>query len=169
VGSSFVDSVFDELFVPDLAATLWPIASTSCFHLQFVVPARREKSAPGMNKIKEKSRRAFHFGKAFAVVLPILAVVTITAIAHAETIVGRISSVNGAVQIVRGSRTLTATNGMAIRLHDKVVTGTDGSVTIVLPDHSSLHLGQSGTLLIGKSTNVEWLHGAESAGLFSDP
>jgi hypothetical protein len=107
--------------------------------------------------------------KAFAVVLPILAVVTITAIAHAETIVGKISSVNGAVQIVRGTKTLAATNGMAIRLHDKVVTGADGSVTIVMSDHSLLHLGQSGTLLIGRSTNVEWLHGTEPAGLFSDP
>jgi hypothetical protein len=122
-----------------------------------------------MNKINENSRRSFHFGKAFAVVLPILAVVTIIAIAHAETIVGRISSVNGAVQIVRGTRTLTATNGMAVRLRDKVVTGADGSVTIVMSDHSQLHLGQSGTLLIGKSTNVEWLHRAERAVLFSDP
>jgi len=38
-----------------------------------------------------------------------------------------------------------------------------------MSDHSLLHLGQSGTLLIGKSTNIEWLHGAEPAGLFSDP
>jgi hypothetical protein len=96
-------------------------------------------------------------------------VVTITAIAHAETIVGKISSVNGAVQIVRGTKTLAATNGMAIRLRDKVVTGADGSVTIVMSDRSLLHLDKSGSLLIGKGTNVEWLHGAERAGLFSDP
>jgi hypothetical protein len=118
-----------------------------------------------MNKFNENPRRAFHCGredtsilllkslrKAFVVVLPILAVVTIAAIAHAETIVGKISSANGAVQIVRGTKTLAATNGMAIRLHDKVVTGADGSVTIVMSGHSLLHLGQSGTLLIGKST-----------------
>jgi hypothetical protein len=90
--------------------------------------------------------------KAFAVVLLILAVATTSGFAHAESIVGKISSVNGAVQIVRDGKTLIATNGMAIRVHDKVVTGADGSVTIVMPDHSLLHLDQSGTLLIGKST-----------------
>jgi len=118
-----------------------------------------------MNTFSENPRRAFHCGredtsilllkylrKAFAVVLPILAVVTLTAIAHAGTIVGKISSVNGAVEIVRGTKTLAATNGMSIRLHDKVVTGADGSVTILMSDNSLLHLGQSGTLLIGKST-----------------
>jgi hypothetical protein len=89
--------------------------------------------------------------KAFAVVLLILAVATTSGFAHAESIVGKISSVNGAVQIVRDGKTLIATNGMAIRVHDKVVTGADGSVTIVMPDHSLLHLDQSGTLLIGKS------------------
>lgn len=117
-----------------------------------------------MNKIQRDPRRVFHCGrdgtsillltslrKAFAAVLPILAVVTITAIAHAETIVAKISSVNGTVQIVRGGKILAAKNGMAIRVHDKVVTGTDGSVTIVMPDHNLLHLGQSGRLLIGKS------------------
>jgi hypothetical protein len=90
--------------------------------------------------------------KAFAVALLILAVAATSEFAHAESIVGKISSVNGAVQIVRDGKTLIATNGMAIRLHDKVVTGADGSVTIVMPDHSLLHLDRSGTLLIGKST-----------------
>jgi hypothetical protein len=89
--------------------------------------------------------------KAFAVPLLILAVAATSGFAHAESIVGKISSVSGAVQIVRDGKTLIATNGMAIRLHDKVVTGADGSVTIVMPDHSLLHLDQSGTLLIGKS------------------
>ena len=105
-----------------------------------------------MKRFNEIARRVFHYGKAIAVVLPILAVVTITAIAHAETIVGKISSVNGAVEIVRGTETLAATKGMSIRLHDKVVTGADGSVTILMSDNSLLHLGQSGTLLISRST-----------------
>lgn len=90
--------------------------------------------------------------KAFAIALPILVVGTATPFAQAESIAGKISLVSGTVQIVRGSKTLTATNGMAIRLHDKVVTGSNGSVTIVMSDHSLLHLHQSGTLLIGKGT-----------------
>lgn len=90
--------------------------------------------------------------RVFAVSLLIFAVASTTALAHVENIVGKISSVNGAVQIVRNGKTLAATNGMAIRLHDKVITGTDGSVTIVMSDHSLLHLDQSGTLFIGKST-----------------
>ena len=85
-------------------------------------------------------------------VLLILAVDITTPFAYAESIVARISSVNGAVQIVRNGKMLIATNGMAIRLHDQAVTGADGSVTIVMPDHSLLHLGKSGTLFIGKGT-----------------
>ena len=88
--------------------------------------------------------------QAFAIALLILAVAP--GFAHAEIVVGKISSVNGAVQIVRDGKTLIATNGMVIRLHDKVITGPDGSVTIVMPDRSLLHLGQSGTLVIDKST-----------------
>jgi hypothetical protein len=91
-------------------------------------------------------------GKAFAVALALLVVAITTPFAHAESIVGKISSVNGAVHIVRDGKTLAATNGMAIRLHDKVVTGADGSVTIVTSDHSLLRVDQSGSLSIGKST-----------------
>ena len=120
-----------------------------------------------MKKITEIAREAFQCGrddtsilvrkslrKAFALALLILAVATTAPFAHAESIVGKISSVKGAVQIVRSGKTLAAMNGMAIRLHDKVVTGADGSVTIVMADHSLLHLGQSGTLFIGKSTTL---------------
>ena len=92
--------------------------------------------------------------KAFAVALLILAVAITTPFAYAESVVAKISSVSGTVQIVRNGKRLGATNGMAIRLHDEVVTGADGSVTIVMSDHSLLHLGQSGTLFFGKSTTL---------------
>jgi len=92
--------------------------------------------------------------KAFAIALLILAVAATSGFAHAESIVGKISSVNGAVQIVRDGKTLIATNGMALRLHDRVVTGADGSVTMVMRDRSWLHLDRSGTLFIGKSTTL---------------
>lgn len=135
----------------------------------------------GMMKFNEIARRPFHCStnhtsivfpkslrKAFAIILPILAMATSAPLAHAESVVGKISSVNGAVQIVRGGKTLAARNGMAIRLHDKVVTGTDGSVTIVMADHNLLHLGLSGTLLIGKSTTSSGLVAPATPGLFSD-
>lgn len=95
------------------------------------------------NRFLKSSRQAFAVALLILVVTP--------GFAHAEIVVGKISSVNGAVQIVRDGKTLIATNGMAIRLHDKVVTGEDGSVTIVMRDRSLLHLGQSGTLVIDKS------------------
>ena len=135
----------------------------------------------GMKKFNVIARRRFHCGtddssivflkylrKSFAIILPILAMATNAPLAHAESVVGKISSVNGEVQIVRGGKTLVATNGMAIRLHDQVVTGTDGSVTIVMADQNVLHLGLSGTLLIGKSTTSSALVAPATPDLFSD-
>jgi hypothetical protein len=69
-------------------------------------------------------------------------------VARADDAVGMIFSVDGAVQIVRDGKTLAATNGMAVQLHDQVVTLAGGSVTIVMHDHSALHLDQSGKLSI---------------------
>jgi hypothetical protein len=79
-----------------------------------------------------------------------LAAIATVAFAHAESAVGSISSLKGTVQIVRDGKALAATKGMAVKLHDEVITGSDGCVTIVMPDHSSLHLDQSGSLFIGK-------------------
>lgn len=84
----------------------------------------------------------------------ILAAIVPAGLARADGIVGSISSVKGAVAIVRRGKTLTAANGMTIKFHDQVITGADGSVTIVMPDHSSLHLGQSGKLSIGQSKRL---------------
>jgi len=75
-------------------------------------------------------------------------------VARANSTVGTIFSVVGAVQIVRDGKTLTATNGMAVQLHDELVTLAGGSVTIVMLDHSELHLGQSGKLSIDESTLI---------------
>ena len=69
-------------------------------------------------------------------------------VARTDDAVGMIFSVDGAVQIVRDGKTLAATNGMAVQLHDQVVTLAGGSVTIVMHDHSALHLDQSGKLSI---------------------
>ena len=72
-------------------------------------------------------------------------------VARAESTVGTIFSVDGAVQIVRDGKTLAATNGMAVQLHDQVVTLAGGSVTIVMHDHNALHLSQSGKFSIDES------------------
>lgn len=135
----------------------------------------------GMKKFNEIARRPSHcstddtsivflkwWRKAFAIALPILALAITTPFAYAESIVGKISSLKGAVQIVRGGKTLAAKNGMAIRVHDKVVTGKDGSVTIVMPDHNLLHLDQSGTLLIGISTTSSGFMGPGRPDLLSN-
>lgn len=90
--------------------------------------------------------------KVFVFVLPMLAVAATASVARAERIAGRLLSVNGAVQVVRRGKTLTATNGMVIQVHDKLVTLVGGSVTIVMPDHRALHLDQSGTVSIDEST-----------------
>jgi hypothetical protein len=118
-----------------------------------------------MKKFTEIARRAFQCNrhntsilfvkssrKTFAVALLILAVATTAQSVRAETVVGKISSVKGTVKIVRGGKTLMASKGMAIRLHDEVVTGADGSVTIVMPDHNLLHLDRSGSLFIGRGS-----------------
>jgi prepilin-type processing-associated H-X9-DG protein len=70
--------------------------------------------------------------------------------AEAISTLARISSVNGAVRVERGGHELVAMNGMALRLHDTVVTGPGSSVNIVFADGSVLHLDQSGSLAIGQ-------------------
>ncbi len=97
----------------------------------------------------------FSLKSRYQITLLALAIVPIgvnIAVAHADGTIGTIFSVDGAVQIVRDGKTLAATNGMAVRLHDQVVTLAGGSVTIVMHDHSALHLGQSGKLSIDQST-----------------
>jgi hypothetical protein len=89
--------------------------------------------------------------KVSVLLLPMLAVAATTPVACAENIIGTISSVKGTVKIVRDGKTLPATNGMTIEVHDKVVTLAGGSVTIVTPDHSALHLDQSGSVSIDES------------------
>jgi hypothetical protein len=90
--------------------------------------------------------------KLSVLLMPMLAVAATTPVACGEDMIGTISSVKGTVKIVRDGKTLAATNGMTIEVHDKVVTLAGGSVTIALPDHSALLLDQSGTVSIDEST-----------------
>ena len=96
----------------------------------------------------------FSFKSRYQVTLLALAMLPIAAniaVAHADGTIGTIFAVDGAVQIVRDGKTRAATNGMAVQLHDQVITLAGGSVTIVMHDHSELHLGQSGKLSIDQS------------------
>ncbi len=92
--------------------------------------------------------------KVFILALAMLLMAVNTPVARADGTIGTIFSVDGAVQIVRDGKTLAATNGMAVQLHDQVVTLAGGSVTIVMHDHSALHLGQSGKLSIDENTLI---------------
>jgi hypothetical protein len=71
-------------------------------------------------------------------------------LAHAQAGgAGTVSSVSGKVQIQRGAATIPVTNGMPVQVGDRVITGDDGHVLVVLTDQSTLELGDSSNLVVG--------------------
>src|ERR1700722_11681144 len=85
--------------------------------------------------------------------LGVLAIV-ITAIAstvHAQSTVGTITQLTGAANIQRAGATIAAAQNIPVMPHDRIVTDSNGSLTISLVDHSSLQLGASSTMVIDDS------------------
>jgi hypothetical protein len=78
-------------------------------------------------------------------------------------VAGTVSSVSGTVQIGRGAATLTATQGMPVQVGDRIVTGDDGHIVVLLTDQSTLELNDSTNMLIdqhaGTTTQVDLVGG----------
>lgn len=97
----------------------------------------------------------------------LVALLTIVAVpsAHAQNTVGTITQIAGAATIQRGGATIAAVPNMPVMLHDKIVTGAGGSLTIGLVDHSSLQLGESSTITIDDSVLVNGVGAPSKVGL----
>jgi FecR protein len=68
--------------------------------------------------------------------------------AHAQAVAGTISTLTGDVHVQRVGSTLTATTGMALKVGDRIVTGSNGRATITLADKSKLEVAESTSLVI---------------------
>jgi len=88
------------------------------------------------------------------VVPTILAIVLGVPAAHAQSTVGTVTQVQGAVSIQRGGSTVAVIPNLPVQLHDKIVTQPDASVTVGLVDNSSIQLGPSSTLTFDESTAI---------------
>ncbi len=99
--------------------------------------------------------------------LVLVALLTLVAVpsAHAQNTVGTITQITGAATIQRGGATIAAVPNMPVMLHDRIVTGAGGSLTIGLVDNSSLQLGESSTITIDDSVLVNGVGAPSKVGL----
>jgi len=88
------------------------------------------------------------------VVSTILAISVAVSTAQAQSTVGTVTQVQGAVSIQRGASSIAVVQSLPIQLHDKIVTQPDASVTIGLIDNSSLQLGPSSTMTFDESVAI---------------
>jgi hypothetical protein len=61
---------------------------------------------------------------------------------------GTVSQVSGTVQLQRGAATIPVTRGMPVEVGDRIITGDDGHVVILLTDQSTLELSDSSNMII---------------------
>ncbi len=71
--------------------------------------------------------------------------------AHAQTVAGRITGLNGNASITRAGRTFPANYLAAVDIADQLVTSANGRLTVTLVDNSQFELTESSTLLISEN------------------
>jgi len=74
--------------------------------------------------------------------------------ARADDSVGSIAQASGRVQIIRAGAVLPAQQGTALKLHDQVTTGPEGSVTLGFADGSSIVLKGATSVEIADAVTV---------------
>jgi hypothetical protein len=87
--------------------------------------------------------------------------------AHAQGTVGTITQVQGEASIERNGATTPATLNEPVMLHDKIMTGPNGSLTIGMVDNSYMQMTASSTLTIDDSTLVSGVGAPTKVGLLS--
>ena len=73
-------------------------------------------------------------------------------VVHAQSVAGSISAVSGGVTIVRAGVSSAATYGEKVDVGDRLITGSNGSVTITLSDGSQMELAESSNLTLDENT-----------------
>lgn len=74
--------------------------------------------------------------------------------AAAQTPAGTITSVAGQIAIQRGGKTVALAVGVHVDQGDRITTGRDGRVSIVLTDHSQIEVGESSVSVIDEHATV---------------
>jgi ferric-dicitrate binding protein FerR (iron transport regulator) len=101
------------------------------------------------------SGRCSVYSRLASLVIPtILAMVVGVSAANAQSTVGTVTQVQGAVSILRGGSSVAVVPNLPVQLHDKIVTQPGASLTVGLIDNSSLQLGPSTTLTIDESEAI---------------
>ena len=76
---------------------------------------------------------------------------------------GAVSEVSGTVQLQRGAATIPVTRGMPVEVGDRIITGDNGHVVVLLTDQSTLELSDSSNVVItqhaGAATQVNLASG----------
>jgi len=81
-----------------------------------------------------------------------LLVVGPSASVEAQSRVGSVTQVSGKASIKRGPTTLEATLNMPIELHDRLITGVDGRISVTLSDSTRINLPQQSALDLDEVT-----------------
>ena len=78
-------------------------------------------------------------------------------------VAGTVTSVSGTVQIARGAATTLVTKGIPVQVGDRIITGDDGHIAVLLIDQSTLELSDSTNMVVdqhaGTTTHVNLFGG----------
>ena len=104
--------------------------------------------------VHQLTRQSLWLFVAFLVLLTLRSAVVFAQATNA----GTVSVVSGTVQLQRGAATIPVTLGMPVEVGDRIITGDDGHVVVLLTDQSTLELSDSSNMIItqhaGAATQV---------------
>jgi hypothetical protein len=78
--------------------------------------------------------------------------VGLTSIVHADTVVGSVTEVGGKASVKRAGAIVDATLNMPIQLHDRLITGANGHISVTLTDTTKINLSQQSAIDIDEMT-----------------